>query len=482
MIYKNGLTLKKYINYFKKYLKIFYFRIFRINKNIVTFNVHHCYPSAEKIKKKSIQNNFFQTYKSRDLDNYSFEKLKKLKEKNPQFNFYFFDDIEMDQYMEQNWSHRKIYEIYKNSIYGASKADIWRYCILYQYGGVYLDFDSSLNFNLNEIPEHVEEVISFEKNSIISQISKTYTPHFKFLSSLSAKNSHLEYPKNLVIQWLLAFKKEHLILKNVISEIENNYDFFSGKIFDSVHLAIVNFTAPVILTKVVWDYVQTGNKIFQKGIDFNGMAKFKDVSSEGIYMQDNSYYKKFSNHPILYTNPIRLNVGCGDDIKKLFINIDAVPKSPVVKKVDIINIDKHFEENSITEIFAKDVIEHIGLPTVKKIIQKFHKLLIPGGTLTIITPCLDLLIKSFNKNFISDEEFNYLMFAGVYWDDRKSQWDTKNVTSFDWHKNCIRLDYAKNLLKSFGFQIDCVHLDEVKKMELNKNIKGLNMSIKARKK
>ena len=476
MIYKNGLVLKKYINYFKKNLKIFLYKIFRINKNIVTFNVHNFYPSTVKIKKSLIQNNFFQTYKSRDLDNYSIEKLKKLREKNPQFNFYFFDDIEMDQYMEQNWSHRKIYEIYKNSIYGASKADIWRYCILHQYGGVYLDFDSSINFNFNEIPEQAHEVISFEKNRIISQISKTYTPYFEFLSSLPENNAHLEYPKNLVIQWLLIFKKEHLILKNVISEIENNYDFFMGKIFDSVHLAIVNFTAPVILTKVVWDYVQTGNKIFQRGIDFNGMAKFKDVSSEGVYMKDNCYYKKFKNQPILYKNPIRLNVGCGDDLKKLFVNTDAIPKSSRVKKMNINQIEKYYSPNSITEIYAKDVLEHMGLPTVRKVIAIFSKLLISRGSLTIITPCLDLLIEAKKKNFLSDEELNYLMFAGVYWKKGKSEWDSPNTTQFDWHKNCMSIDLIKKILSENCFEINCINLDNI---ESHKKNKGLNMSIKA---
>jgi mannosyltransferase OCH1-like enzyme len=476
LIKKNSLTLKKYINCLKKYLKIFHLRIFRKNKNIVTLNILHYYASTKKIKKKLIQNNFFQTYKSRNLDNYSVKKIKKLREKNPQFNFFFFDDIEMDRYMEQNWSHRKIYEIYKNSIYGASKADIWRYCILYQYGGVYLDFDASINFSLDEIPEHAEEVISFEKNSVISQISKIYTPHFKFLSSSPTSNAHLEYPKNLVIQWLLIFKKEHLILKNVILEIENNYDFFKGKNFDSVHLAIVNFTAPVVLTKVIWNYLQTGNKIFQKGIDFNGMAKFKDVSSEGVYMQDNYYYKKFNNQPILYENPIRLNVGCGDDLKKLFINTDVIPKSSKVKKMNINQIEKYYPPNSITEIYAKDIIEHMGLPTVRKVIANFSKLLISKGSLTIITPCLDLLIEAKKKNFLSDEELNYLMFAGVYWKKGKSEWDSPNTTQFDWHKNCMTIDLIKKILSENDFEINCINLDNIKTRTKNK---GLNMSIKA---
>ena len=81
-------------------------------------------------------------------------------------------------------------------------------------------------------------------------------------------------------------------------------------------MAIVNFTAPVLLTKVIWDYVLEGNKYYQKGIDFDGQVTFKNISKDGVYFNDNDYYKKFSNTKILVDDKIRLNLGCGDDIKK----------------------------------------------------------------------------------------------------------------------------------------------------------------------
>ena len=41
--------------------------------------------------------------------------------------------------MKKSWGHRKIYEIYNNSEFQASKAYIWRYCILYEKRGYYFD-------------------------------------------------------------------------------------------------------------------------------------------------------------------------------------------------------------------------------------------------------------------------------------------------------------------------------------------------------
>ena len=107
-------------------------------------------------------------------------------------------------------------------------------------------------------------------------------------------------------------------------------------------MAIVNFTAPVILTKAVWDYVLANNKIYQKGIDFENKVTFKNISKDGIYFNDKSYYKNFSNTPIIVKDPIRLNLGCGDDIKKEYLNIDAAKSNKNVIFMDIDKLKKIF--------------------------------------------------------------------------------------------------------------------------------------------
>ena len=305
-------------NFIKKIIKKF------LNKKKLdnTVEANYYYPAKKKIYNKIIPNNFFQTYKSKSVDTKYDKKIKEFREKNPSFNYYFFDDIDCEEFMEKHWSHRKIYEIYKNSIYGASKADIWRYCVLFTYGGVYLDFDSSINFRLEEIPKDCSEIISFEDNLIETQISKEYTPDYDFLSNLP-KDSSIKFPDHIVLQWLLIFKKEHPILERVISEIEKNYDFYVNKTFETIHLASVNFYGPVLLTKVIWDYVLDGNTINQKNIDYDGLAKFKDISSDGVYSNDKGYYKNFYNSKLLFSDQVRLNLGCGEDLKKGFINIDV---------------------------------------------------------------------------------------------------------------------------------------------------------------
>lgn len=58
-----------------------------------------------------------------------------------------------DDFMSTVFGNTKIFWAYSmiNPLVGASKADIWRYCALYTYGGVYLDDDSDIKTPLDEV-------------------------------------------------------------------------------------------------------------------------------------------------------------------------------------------------------------------------------------------------------------------------------------------------------------------------------------------
>ena len=96
-------------NILKKILKKFLFK-----KKIDTVETDHYYPKKLTKYNKIIPNNFFQTYKSKTVDIEYNKKIKEFRDKNPSFNYYFFDDIDCEKFMEKHWGHRKIYEIIEN--------------------------------------------------------------------------------------------------------------------------------------------------------------------------------------------------------------------------------------------------------------------------------------------------------------------------------------------------------------------------------
>jgi hypothetical protein len=60
-------------------------------------------------------------------------------ELNPEYEYKFYDDADIIEFIEIHFP--SFLEGYKKIKYGASKADLWRYLIIYKYGGIYADID-----------------------------------------------------------------------------------------------------------------------------------------------------------------------------------------------------------------------------------------------------------------------------------------------------------------------------------------------------
>jgi mannosyltransferase OCH1-like enzyme len=66
------------------------------------------------------------------------ESIETLKEQNPEFEHHLYDEAMCRTYLKNNFPKRVVQAFDKVVPY-ALKADIWRYCILYKKGGIYLD-------------------------------------------------------------------------------------------------------------------------------------------------------------------------------------------------------------------------------------------------------------------------------------------------------------------------------------------------------
>jgi mannosyltransferase OCH1-like enzyme len=62
----------------------------------------------------------------------------KMLEKNPEFDYYLFDDSESRVFIKENYP-QEVVDAFDCIVPGAYKSDLWRYCILYKKGGCYMD-------------------------------------------------------------------------------------------------------------------------------------------------------------------------------------------------------------------------------------------------------------------------------------------------------------------------------------------------------
>jgi len=195
---------------------------------------------------------------------------------NPEYKFLLYDDNEIDNFMKTYFSG-EVYDCFSVLNMGAAKADLWRYCILYQVGGVYLDIDSRIIGNIDElIDENDKCLITREKNP-------TYFN-----------------------QWILIYERQHPIMKRAIercceniklrkkgSLIEITGPGIYSQAINDILLDYVN-KYPIHNYKTLYDISdETINKLSEQedfpvkcrfyGFDFDEYARFKFPGFMEIY-------------------------------------------------------------------------------------------------------------------------------------------------------------------------------------------------------
>ena len=102
---------------------------------------------------------------------------------------------------------------------------------------------------------------------------------------------------------------------------------------------------------------------------------------------------------------VKLNLGAGKLPLKGYVNIDirSVPFIDVVH--DIRKMKELYQDNSIDEIMAGDVLEHLELTHWKKALNDWVDLLKPGGVLKLRTIDIKKMIDYFNL-FTSPEGYD----------------------------------------------------------------------------
>ena len=98
--------------------------------------------------------NIFQTWHTKRLPPKMFAAITKIRSLNPGFKYYLFDDKDCRQFIKTNFDANVLYA-YDHLVPGAYKADLWRLCVLYKNGGIYMDIKLSCinNFKLIELTE-----------------------------------------------------------------------------------------------------------------------------------------------------------------------------------------------------------------------------------------------------------------------------------------------------------------------------------------
>lgn len=113
---------------------------------------HRQFISKKQNKTPEIPMIIFQSWHSQHLPPKMFRCVEKLKRENPEFLYFLFDDDACRELIKQHF-HKSVLGAFDRLLPGQYKCDLWKYCVLYVYGGVYLDmkYQCANGFRLHDV-------------------------------------------------------------------------------------------------------------------------------------------------------------------------------------------------------------------------------------------------------------------------------------------------------------------------------------------
>ena len=101
---------------------------------------------------KYIPKKIFQTWETNKVAPGMYDAVHTWIDKNPDWEYHFFDKDDRRNFIKDNFP-KKVLAAYDNLIPGSYETDLWRYCVLYIHGGVYVDSKLVLCNKLDKLLE-----------------------------------------------------------------------------------------------------------------------------------------------------------------------------------------------------------------------------------------------------------------------------------------------------------------------------------------
>lgn len=115
-------------------------------------------------KKRLIPYTIIQTNEKAEVPEGMLIATKTILNKNPEYDYLYFTNEKAREYIADNFS-KQVLDAYDKVLPGAYKADLFRYCILYKMGGVYIDMGMIMLTNLDDLISDTDSFISPEDNN-----------------------------------------------------------------------------------------------------------------------------------------------------------------------------------------------------------------------------------------------------------------------------------------------------------------------------
>lgn len=222
------------------------------------------------------------------------DNIEYIKAINPGWEYRLYDDKDIIKFIKENYGDRILqYYLRINPVYGAGKADFFRYLCIYKLGGVYIDIKSTFK-------KPLDSVIRPDDRFLLSQWKNGSGESFegwgKHASLALIDGGEFQ-------QWHIVAVQGHPFLKAVIKKVLNNIETYNPFLHGMGYQALWMTTGPIAYTLAI-DPI--------RGLHPH---RYLDIISEGgfqysIYGRDGekSHHHIFKSHyTSVYKPVVRIN-------------------------------------------------------------------------------------------------------------------------------------------------------------------------------
>jgi autotransporter strand-loop-strand O-heptosyltransferase len=185
----------------------------------------------------------------------------------------------------------------------------------------------------------------------------------------------------------------------------------------------------------------------------NAALKAKDIIDD---LLKGKYYD-IPVKQISENEKVKLNLGCGNDIRPGYVNIDRFNNTGQVDLCSDFTV-LPFKDESVDEIYTSHIFEHVSINDVYSVIDEWKRVLKIGGKLEIRVPDLEVEVKIWLAAKDEDKWFQTHRIYGSQSHPGNSHFCGFTAGSLKWLLTCLGLKVEESIRhhNGYGEEVKCV--------------------------
>jgi hypothetical protein len=202
-----------------------------------------------------------QTFHSKQLPPEFQENVDRLKTLNSNWEHKLYDDADVAHFIEEAYGPRILSYFHRiNPRYGAARADLFRYLVMYKHGGVYLDIKSAFTRPIDEILQPDDRYLLAHWPNEAGQKHADW--------GMPRDLRHI--PRGELQQWHIVCAPGHPFLKAVINTVLTNIDRYSPWLHGTGGPGVLRLTGPIAYTLAIHPLLRSHpHRLAKSHVDFS---------------------------------------------------------------------------------------------------------------------------------------------------------------------------------------------------------------------